>query len=237
MYYERKFEFQIAARKRAAGDQLRSGCPPAAMHPPQGSAFLAASTRRTLPKLGRSSSFTIHKSRVASHRILIVTPRLEFPARATKQSLERISNRYKTAVFSSESPVHARSRREPSPPEFPWAPWRLIANPELEFFLNIAKSIKYKFLIANNCGFSVRCGGSRFRDPESLFAGLNLTSENRSTILASRAETRGIATFEGLQLKLSRSYVMVTLTFSCVRWLPTAQARYSEKISYGQRQS
>ena len=183
MYYERKFEFQIAARKRAAGDQLRSACSLAAKHPPQGSAFFAASTRRTLSKLGRSSPFTIHKSRVTSHGILIVTPRLEFPASATKQSLERISNRYKTAVFSSESPVHARSRREPSPPEFPWAPWRLIANPELEFFLNIAKSTKYKFLIANKrdfCvrrggrGFSRRCDGSRFSATESLFAGRNL---------------------------------------------------------------
>jgi hypothetical protein len=183
MYYERKFEFQIAPRKRAAGDHTRSAYSLAAIHPPKGSAFFAASTRRTLSKLVRGSPCTIHKSRVTSHRILIVTPRLEFPATATKQSLEHISNRYKTALFSSGFPVPVRSRREPSPPEF------LIANLELNFFLNIAKSTKYKFLIANKRGFSVRCDGSRFRAPESLFPGLNLTSENRSTILAGRLKT------------------------------------------------
>ena len=94
-----------------------------------------------------------------------------------------ISNRYKTAVFSSGFPAPARNRQEPSPPEF------LIANLELEFFLNIAKSMKYKFLIANKRGFFVRCGRSCFRAPESLFVCRNLSFENRSTILAGRLET------------------------------------------------
>ena len=183
MYYEIKFEFQIAARKRAAGHQSPSACSLAAKHPPQASNFSVAITPRTLPKLGHSSPFTIHKSRAASHGFLIVTPRLEFPATVTKQSPARISNRYKTAVFSSGFPAPARNRQEPSPPEF------LIANLELEFFLNIAKSMKYRFLIANKCDFSVRCGRSCFRAPESLFVCRNLSSENRSTTLAGRLET------------------------------------------------
>ena len=65
----------------------------------------------------------------------------------------RISNRYKIAVFSSELPVHARNRQEASPPEFPWAPWRLIANLRLKFLSSASKSIKYKFLIANRSHF------------------------------------------------------------------------------------
>jgi hypothetical protein len=140
MYYERKFEFQIAAHERAACDPIRSACSLAAKHPPQASNFSVAITPRTLPKLGPGSPFMTHKSRAARHGFLIVTPRLEFPATVTKQSPSRISNRYKIAVFTSGFPAPARNRQEPSPPEF------LIANLELEFFLNIAKSMKYKFL-------------------------------------------------------------------------------------------
>jgi hypothetical protein len=142
MYYEREFEFQVASNQRAAGDPIRSACSLAAKHPPQASNFSVAITPRTLPKLGHSSPFTIHKSRAASHGFLIVTPRLEFPATVTKQSPSHISNRYKIAVFTSGFPAPARNRQEPPRPEF------LIANLELEFFLNIAKSMKYKFLIA-----------------------------------------------------------------------------------------
>ena len=183
MSYEIKSAFQIASRKRAAGDQSRSACLHEAKRPLRGSNSSVARTPRTLPKLGRGSPFTIRKSRVTSHLILIVTPRLEFPVTLTKQSLGRISNRYKTAVFSSGFPAPGRNRRDPVPPEF------LIANLELEFFLNIVKSTKYKFLIANKCGFCVRRGGSRFCAPESLFAGRNLSSETGSTILAGRLKT------------------------------------------------
>ena len=184
MYHERKFEFRIAARKRAAGDTVRSACSLAAKHPPQGSIFFGAFTPRTMSKLGHGSPFTIHKSRVTSHRILIETPRLEFPATPTKQSPGRISNRDKIAVFSSRFPAPARNRQEPPPPEF------LIANLELEFFLRVAKSIKYKFLIANKRGFCVCCGGSHRGAPESLFACRNLRSEDRSAILAGRLKMR-----------------------------------------------
>ena len=180
MYYERKFEFQIAARERAAGDQLRSACSLAAKHLPQASTLFIARTDLTPSDRRDGSPFTPNTSRTASHGFLIETPRLEFPATLTKQRPHLTSNRDKIAVFSSELPLLARNQREPSPFEF------LIANLELEFFLNVAKSTKYKFLIANKRGFSARCDGSRFRAPESLFAGRNLSSENRSTILAGR---------------------------------------------------
>jgi hypothetical protein len=182
MYYEIEFEFQIAARKRAAREQVRPACSLAAKRPLRGSPSVAR-TPRSLPKLGRGSPFTIRKSRVTSHRILIETPRLEFPATPTKQTLRPSSNRDKITLFSSGLAASARNRREPSPPEF------LIANLELEFFLNIVKSTKYKFLIANKLGFCLHSSGSRFCAPESLFARRNLRFENRSTILARRLKT------------------------------------------------
>ncbi len=196
MYRERKFEFQIAARKRAAGDQIPSACSLAAKHPPEGSIFLSAFAPRTLPKLGPGSPFTIHKSRLTSHGILIETPRLEFPATPTKQSPGRISNRDKIGVFSSGMAAPAQDRRQPSPLEF------LIANLELEFFLSASKSIKYKFLIANKCDFSVRRGRSRFRPPESLSVCRNLSSENWSTIVAERLKLRiGVSRMTSVKVK------------------------------------
>jgi len=184
MYYERKFEFQIAAHQRAAGDPLRSVCSLAAKHPPRGSACFVARTGPTPSDRRDGAAPAPNTSRAASHGFLIVTPRLEFPATVTKQSPSRISNRYKIAVFTSGFPAPARNRQEPSPPAF------LIANLELEFFLNIAKSMKYKFLIANKRGFSVRRGGSRSRNLESLFECRNLSSENRSAILTGRPKLR-----------------------------------------------
>jgi hypothetical protein len=183
MYYERKFEFQIAARKRAAGDQPQTAWSLAAKCPPQGSAFFIARAHPTPSDRRHGASYTPDTSRAIPHGFLIVTPRLEFRATVTKQSPARISNRDKIAVFSPGFPASARNRREPSPPEF------LIANLELEFFLNIAKSMKYKFLIANKRGFCVLRRGWRFRAPESLFACRNLTSEDRSTVLAGRLKT------------------------------------------------
>jgi len=125
MYHEIKFGFQIAARKWAARDAVRSACSLAAKQPPEGSIFLGAFAPRTLPRLGHGSPFAIHKSRVKGHGTLIVTPRLGFPATPTKQSRGRISNRYKMrllwlpwrlAVFSSRFPGATRNRQEPPPP-------------------------------------------------------------------------------------------------------------------------
>ena len=182
MYYEIEFEFQTAARKRAAGSQSRSACSHEVKRPLRGSLSVAR-TPRALPKLGRGSPFTIRKSRVTSHPILIETPRLEFPATPTKQTLRPFPNRDKITLFSLGLAASARNRREPRPPEF------LIANLELEFFLNIVKSTKYKFLIANKRGFCVHSSGSRFCAPESLFARWDLSFENRSTVLAGRLKT------------------------------------------------
>jgi hypothetical protein len=180
MYYEIEFEFQTAARKRAACQQVRPACSfPAKRLPPASAAFVALTHRK--PSDRRDGALSApNSSRAARHGFLIVTPRLEVPATVTKQSLGRTSNRYKTAVFSSRFPAPARNRKEPSLREF------LIANLELEFFLNIVKSTKYKFLIANKRGFCLHSSGSRFCAPESLFARRNLSFENRSTILAGR---------------------------------------------------
>ena len=146
MLYERKFGFQIAAQERASGSKARSVYTLARKLPPRGSNFFVDRTA-TVSKYRRGSPSTIHKPRVASHGILIETLRLEFPATRTKQRLRFISNRDKTAVFSSGLPVEAQNQRESSPPEF------LIANLELEFFLSTSKSIKYNFLIANKLHF------------------------------------------------------------------------------------
>jgi hypothetical protein len=196
MYYEIEFEFQIAARKRAAGDQTPSACSLAAKHPPQVSTFFIARTGPTAFDRRDVTAFAPNTSRAASHGFLIVTPRSEFPATVTKQSSARVSNRYKTAVFASGLPAPARNRQEPSPPEF------LIANLELEFFLNIAKSMKYKFLIANKRGFFVHCDCSCFRAPESLFVCRNLSFENRSTTLAGRLKLRiGVSRMTPVKVK------------------------------------
>jgi hypothetical protein len=160
MLYERKFGFQIAAQERARGSKARSAHTLARKLPPRGSKFFVDRTATTVSKCRRGSPSTIHKSRVASHGILIETQRLEFPATRTKQRLRFISNRDKTAVFSSGLPVEAQNQRESSPPEF------LIANLELEFFLNISKSIKYNFLIANKLHF-LRAGIWRIGQPTS----------------------------------------------------------------------
>ena len=159
MYYERKFEFQIAARKRAAGNPTRRACSLAVKHLPGSATFFVARTDPTPSDRRDGSPLTPNTSRAASHGFQIVTPRLEFPATVTKQSLGYISNRYKNAVFSSGFSALARNGPEPSPSEF---------------------------LIANKHDFSVGCGRSRLRAPESLFVCRNLSSENRSTILAGR---------------------------------------------------
>jgi hypothetical protein len=161
MYYEIKFDLQIAAQKRVAGNQSRSVHWLVVNHQPQGPNFFVTGANPTPSKRRHDSPFAIPTSRAASQGFLIVTPGLEFPATLTKQSPGRISNRYKLAVFSPGFPAPARNRQESSPPEF------LIANLELEFVLSASKSAKYNFLIANKRGFCRRRSGSRFYGPES----------------------------------------------------------------------
>ena len=100
MYHEIESEFQIAARKRAVGDQICPACAPAGEHPLQGANFYVVLRPRTPSMLSRSSPCPLHLSRVTSHRILIETPRLEFPATLTKQRLRSTSNRDTMALFS-----------------------------------------------------------------------------------------------------------------------------------------
>ena len=194
MYYERKFELRIAGEspaiqfdrlprsRRSTRRETRSSWAP--------------SPHRTLSNLGHGSPFTIHKSRVTSHSILIETPRLESPATPTKQSPVRISNRDKIAVFSSRFPAPARNRQEPPPPEF------LIANLELEFFLSDSKSAKYNFLIANKRGFFICCGGSHRGAAESLCGCRNLSCEDRSAIFAGRVKLKiGVSRMTPVKVK------------------------------------
>jgi len=133
MSYEIKSAFQIASRKRAAGDQARSPCSLPAKLPRQASTLFIA--RTDLTPFGRrdGSPLCANTSRAASYEFLIVTPRLEFPATATKQRLRPTSNRDKIAVFSSGFPALARNRQQPWPPEF------LIANLESEFRITHTK--------------------------------------------------------------------------------------------------
>jgi hypothetical protein len=168
MYRKRKLGFQTAAHKRAAGDPIRSACSLVPKHLPQGSAFFVSRTGPTPSDRRDGAASASNTSRAANHGFLMVTSRFEFPATVTKQSPGYVSTRYKIAAFSSEFPAPPRNRQEPSSPEF------LIANLELEFFLNIAKSTKYNFLIANKRDFSVRlrrlassCPRISFRVPES----------------------------------------------------------------------
>jgi hypothetical protein len=162
-YYEIEFESQIAAQKRAVGDQIGPGCASAAKHSPQSSKFSVVRTARTLSMLGYGSPCPLYQSRVTSHVILIETPRLEFPATLTKQRLRFTSNLDKMALFSAGLTAPARKQRQPSPPKF------LIANLELEFLLNIEKSIKYKFLIANKRSFCVPLRRNRALMRRNLF--------------------------------------------------------------------
>src|SRR6202021_689714 len=111
MYHEREFEFQAAARKRAAGEQVRSACSLAAKRRPLGSAFFVARPGPTLSARRDGADSAPDRSRAVLHGFLIVTPRLEFPPTLTKQSLGRISDRYKLAVFISGFPPPGKNGR------------------------------------------------------------------------------------------------------------------------------
>jgi len=115
MFSERASEFQIAARTRGAG------CV-AIRRAPQPRLRISRIPHHWLaPRRFTSEELFI----TTASRILIVTPRLEFPASATKQTLPAISNRYKlcllqlgvtctsrfAAVPSSLQPVPKRSAK------------------------------------------------------------------------------------------------------------------------------
>ncbi len=144
MFCEAESEFQIAARTRDAG----------------GAAFRHA--RKARPRI----SLICHPSRAqrfaasegshipAAPQILIVTPRLEFPASATKQTLPAISNRYKLRFLHLDAACTSRfaavaSTLQARLPNLkhPWPPvgGRLIANLELESRVNPIRISELKF--------------------------------------------------------------------------------------------
>jgi hypothetical protein len=118
MYHERKFDFQVAARKRASGHQPPSVCSPAAKHPPQGSTFSVARADPTPSDRRDGSPFTPSASQAATHGFLIVTPRLEFAATVTKQSPDRISNRYKMLFSLRDFPLRHEIGKKHRLPNF-----------------------------------------------------------------------------------------------------------------------
>ena len=96
---------------------------------PGGLIPVSAPARRPLTPIPHASYVFLsrYKPLATSFQNLIVTPRLEFPATSTKQSLEPISNRYKTAistirpgivalpVLSNEGRISNRRRRRLEP--------------------------------------------------------------------------------------------------------------------------
>ncbi len=84
MYHEAHSEFQIAAQPRAAS----SGAFRCA---PQPRPRISLVTHHPLPQKRLASEASLI---APASQILIVTPRLEFPANTTKQTLSPISNRY-----------------------------------------------------------------------------------------------------------------------------------------------
>jgi hypothetical protein len=144
MSYEAESEFQIAARTRGVGG--------ATFHrAPQPRPRIPLVTQHSLAQ-GLDVS---EESRITTRsQILIVTPRLEFPANATKQTPRPISNRYKTHFFHLGTACTSRLAAAPSslyalPPSLknPWPPCggRLIANLELEFSVNPIRITKLEF--------------------------------------------------------------------------------------------
>jgi ketosteroid isomerase-like protein len=136
MFYEAEYEFQIAARSRGA----------------DGATFhRAPQPRRCIPLVTHHSLAQELDASEASHittasRILIVTPRLEFPANSTKQTLPPISNRYKMHFFHLGTACTGRFAAAPSSLHALLPSLKnLIANLELEFSVNPIRITKLEF--------------------------------------------------------------------------------------------
>jgi hypothetical protein len=137
-----------------------------------------------------------------SAHFLIANARLEFELSYRKESLLKISNRERIAIFhlrgSAPSSVLARlaflwiTCRESRITEFPWPPWRLIANPRLEFGLNHRKlsPVKIpnrKFFVAFHSRFAL----PRVTDHESRIT----DSSNRDTAIKNSPNPRDFSYF------------------------------------------
>jgi len=136
MFSERASEFQIAARTRGAG------CV-AIRRAPQPRLRISRIPHHWLaPRRFTSEELFI----TTASRILIVTPRLEFPASATKQTLPAISNRYKLCLLQLGVTCTSRFAAVPSSLQ-PLIPrlQNLIANLELEFRVTLIRITKLQF--------------------------------------------------------------------------------------------
>jgi hypothetical protein len=137
MFCETESEFQIAAQTRAAS----SG---AFRRAPQPRPRISLVTHHLLaqrrPAASQGSLIT------PAPRILIVTPRLEFPANTTKQTSTPIPNRYKMPFFHLDAPGTHHFAAIPSSlqPLIP-RPQNLIANLELESRLTPLRINKLQF--------------------------------------------------------------------------------------------
>jgi hypothetical protein len=131
MFCETESEFQIAARTRGAGGV-------AFRRAPQPSPRISLIHHHLLAqrRLGASE-----RSITPASRILIVTPRLRFPASATKQTLSPISNRYKLPLLHLDA---VRPSVE-----------NLIENARLKSELSGNFPTVCKFLIENGSGFPI----------------------------------------------------------------------------------
>ena len=127
-----------------------------------------------------------HQSPLSNHESVIETPRVEIGATDNPTRIVILSDRRESKDLSCQT--NRRLGSLPQPSKF------LIANRRLKFFVSHGRSISCKFLIANKSRFLSR--NSPHRRPSNF--------PDRAAVRHSN------------QLKLSRYYVMVTLTFSRV---------------------
>ena len=156
MFCETESEFQIAARTRRAS---RAAFRHALQLRPRISLISYPSRAQRLAAVEGSLIAT-------APRILIVTPRLEFPASATKQTLPAISNRYKPPLLQLDATWTSRfdavsSSLQLLPPRLQ----NLIANLELEFRINHIRINELEF--SNRKFFAISSLPTRATNRES----------------------------------------------------------------------
>ena len=143
MFYEAHSESRIAAHTRAASRAAFRRAPQ--LHP-----RISLISRPSLAQRLAASEGSLVTT---APQFLIVTPRLESPTSATKQTLPAISNRYKLRLLqlgtACTSPFAAASSLQPLLPclQNPWPPvgGRLIANLELESRINPIRITRLQF--------------------------------------------------------------------------------------------
>ena len=208
MYYEGECDSQIAARMRAAAFVFSFADP---LHP-----CISLFTHRLLAQ--RRFSASEGSPCTSAPRILIVTPELEFPATATKQTLPPISNRYKKRFSRPESICRNRFGVLPSNFHLLASSLQdLIANLELEFRLTSIRISEQNFPIANFSRFLVcnRRESGQFRTSFQL-RGTNevYTSGRAASVMSEVAVPRAAGPrLTGSQLHVTVCYGLATQRF------------------------